>query len=225
MPATCELGPFVGDDHHGLRQIERREGGIDRQGEDAVGKRDLVILEPVALTAEHDGDGFAGGNLRRHQGCRLGRADHGLGLVVRAGGCRDDEGAIGDRLFQAVEQGGTVENAVGAGRHHARLVVRPALPRRYQPKPRQAEIRHGARSGTDILAELRLDQDDDRPGPFLPFLRLIGPGARHGMLRLLRYWASRLRGGQTSITTKNQRTERVASVIPERERSSRAWIP
>ena len=36
-----------------------------------------------------------------------------------------------------------------------------------QPKPRQAEIRHGARRRADILAELRLDQDD-APAPAAP---------------------------------------------------------
>ena len=68
-----QLEPFVGDDHHGLRQIERGEGRIDRQRDDAVGERHLVVLEPVALAAEHEGDGFAGGDARRHLGGRLGR--------------------------------------------------------------------------------------------------------------------------------------------------------
>ena len=54
--AGRQLEPFVGDDHHRLRQIERGEGRIDRQRQDAIGERDLVVLKPVALAAEDDGD-------------------------------------------------------------------------------------------------------------------------------------------------------------------------
>ena len=67
-----------------------------------------------------------------------------------------------------------VENAVSAGRHHHRLVVRPALPRLDQTQPRQTEIRHGARGRADIFAKLRLDQDDDRA----PALRAIAWSCR-----------------------------------------------
>ena len=80
------LEPFVADDHHRLRQIERGEGRIDRQREDAVGARHLVVLQPVALAPEHDGDILAGRHPRRHFGRRLRRPDHGLGLVVVARG-------------------------------------------------------------------------------------------------------------------------------------------
>ena len=58
LAAACELEPFIGDDHHGLRQIERGEGRIDRQRDDAVGERDLVVFEPVALAAEQDARRF-----------------------------------------------------------------------------------------------------------------------------------------------------------------------
>ena len=60
------LEPFVGDDHHRLRQIERGEGRIDRQRDDAVGHADLVVLQPVALAAEHQRHRLAGGNARPH---------------------------------------------------------------------------------------------------------------------------------------------------------------
>ena len=65
--AGRELAPFVADDQHRLRQVERGEGRIDRQRDDAVGKRDLVVLEPVALAPEHHADALAGRDLRRHQ--------------------------------------------------------------------------------------------------------------------------------------------------------------
>ena len=66
--AARELEPFVADDHHRLRQIERGEGRIDRQRDDAVGERDLVVFQPVALAAEHERDVLAGGDPRRHRG-------------------------------------------------------------------------------------------------------------------------------------------------------------
>ena len=90
--------------------------------------------------------------------------------------------AVGDRGFERVVKRGVVEDAVGAGRHHARLVVRPALPRLDQPQPRQAEIGHGAGGGADILAKLRLDQDHDRAGRLDPGLGLVGAGAWHAVL-------------------------------------------
>ena len=163
LRAACELEPFVGDDHHRLRQIERGKGRIDRQRDDAVGERDLVVFQPIALAAEQNGDGLAGGNARRHQRRRLRRPDDGLGLVVRPRRGGEDEAAIGDGGFERVVELGAVEDAAGAGRHHARFVIGPALPRLDQAQPRQAEIRHGAGGGADIFAKLRLDQDR-RPG-------------------------------------------------------------
>ena len=110
------------------------------------------------------------------------RSDDGLGLVVGARGGGKDEAAVGDRGLQRVEKLGFVEDAVGAGRHHARLVVGPDLPRLDDPQPRQAEIRHGAGGRADILAELRLDQDHHRPGRLDPALGLVGAGAWHAVL-------------------------------------------
>ena len=81
---------------------------------------------------------------------------------------------------EAVVKLGGVENAVGAGRHHPRLRVRPGLDRRDEAQPRQAEIGHGARRRADILAELRLDQDDDRSALLRPAFGLVGSGAWHG---------------------------------------------
>ncbi len=110
----------------------------------------------------------------RHLGRRLGRADHRLGLVVGACGGREHEAAIGDRRFDAVEQLGTVEHHVGARGGAAGMDVRPGVARPDEPQPGQAEIRHGARRGADVLAELRLDQHDDRSVDGGPFLGVVG---------------------------------------------------
>ena len=60
LAAGRELEPFVADQQHRLRQVERGEAGIDRKSDDAVGERDLLVLQPVALAAEQDADLAAG---------------------------------------------------------------------------------------------------------------------------------------------------------------------
>ena len=129
--------------------------------------------------AEHDGDVLAGRDARRHFGRRLRRADHLLGLVVIARGRRQDKGAIADGAGQAVINLRAIEHAVGARRHHPRLLVRPALHRLDQPQARQPEIGHGARRRADVLAELRLDQDHDRRRRYAPAFGFVGAGTRH----------------------------------------------
>ncbi len=83
---------------------------------------------------------------------------------------------------QRVVEHGVVEDPAGAGRHDTGLLVWPALPWFDEPQARQAEIRHGARGSADILAELRLDQDDHRSWRRAPALGLVGAGARHAVL-------------------------------------------
>ena len=89
--AALQLEPFVADDHHRLRQIKRGESRIDRQRDDGVGERHLVVFQPVALAAEDDGHVFASGDARRRFRRRRVGADHGLGLVVIARGRRQHE--------------------------------------------------------------------------------------------------------------------------------------
>ena len=47
-----------------------------------------------------------------------------------------------------------------AGRRRVRLVVGPAVARGDQPQIGEPEIGHGARGKADILAELRVDEND-----------------------------------------------------------------
>ena len=86
-----------------------------------------MVFEPVALAPEQDGDVFAGRAMLRHFGRGAAAPTTGLGLVMGARGGGQHEGAVGDGRFKAVVEHRLVENAVGAGRHHQRLVVRPAL--------------------------------------------------------------------------------------------------
>ena len=47
-----ELAPLVGEQQHRLREVERREGGIDGRGHDDVGNGNIGILKPRPLLAE-----------------------------------------------------------------------------------------------------------------------------------------------------------------------------
>ena len=53
--------------------------------------------------------------MRREQGGRLLRAEHRLGLIMRARGRRQNKRAVGDRCLQRVVELGLIENAIGAG--------------------------------------------------------------------------------------------------------------
>ena len=81
---------------------------------------------------------------------------------------------------QIVEQHGVVENAVGARGRALRVNIGPAVARLDEPQTPESEIGHDAGRRADVLAELRLDQDDDRPGGLDPVPGLVGPGTRHG---------------------------------------------
>ncbi len=141
-----------------------------------------AFSRPVALAPEQHRGVLARGHVRRHGGGRLGRPDHRLRLVVGARGRRQHESAVGDRGLDRVVEPGVVENAVGAGGGAPRLQARPAVARVDEAQPRQPEIGHHARGGADVLAELRLDQHDDRAGDLRPVLGPVGSRAGHGIL-------------------------------------------
>ena len=95
---------------------------------------------------------------------RFHRRDHRLGLVMGAGRGGKQQGQVGDRLLDRVEQLGLFQNLVGAGRRPLRGDVRPAVARIDDPQTRKRKIAHRPRGHADILAELRLDEDHNRSG-------------------------------------------------------------
>ena len=97
-------------------------------------------------------------------GRRFHRGDHRLGLVMGAGRGGKQQGQIGDRLLDRVEQLGLFQNLIRAGRRPLRRDVRPAVARIDDPQTRQRKIAHRPRGHADILAELRLDEDHNRSG-------------------------------------------------------------
>ena len=158
-----KLEPFIADQQHRLRQIERGEAGIDREGDDAVGERDLLVLQAIALAAEQYADLAAIAAPARDLARGGFRGDHGLGLIMRPRGGRKQQRAVGDRLLDGIEQLDLVQDVVGAGGRAPGLNVRPAVARIDDSQARQPEIAHRARRHADVLAELRLDQNHDGP--------------------------------------------------------------
>jgi len=174
-----ELEPFISDDRDGLGEIERGEGRIDRKSDDPVRERHLLILEAVALAPEQHRDVLATGETGREQsGCRIG-GDHRLGLVVGARRGRDDERAVGYRRIERFVELRVFQDAIGAGGGAPSLHVGPAVARLDQAQPAEAKISHHARGCTNIFAQLRLDQHDDRARHLYPVLGLVGSGAGH----------------------------------------------
>ncbi len=159
-----KLEPFVADQKHRLRQIERGKTGIDRKGDDPVRQRDLLVLQAVTLPAEQDADRGPLGDLACHLARGGLRGHHRLRLIVGAGGGGKQQRAIGDRLRDRLEQLRMIENMIRAGSGAAGVDVRPAVARIDDSKPGEAEIPHRARRHADVLAKLRLDQNHDGTG-------------------------------------------------------------
>ena len=69
-------------------------------------------------------------------------------------------GKVGNRRGDVGVKPRLIEHPIGAARGSDRLVRGPAVARPHQPKIIETAIQHGARGGADILAELRLHQND-----------------------------------------------------------------
>ena len=151
------LGPFVGDDHHRLREVERPELGIDRHRHDRAGERHVVGVEPRPLRPEQDRRPFRRAPHRRRR--LLGR-HHGLGHSALAHGGGIDVRAVRHRVGDAAEYPRLRQHDVRPARRRPRVRVGPAVARGDEPKLAQPEIEHRARGLADILAQLRADQDD-----------------------------------------------------------------
>ncbi len=175
------LHPFVGDEQHRLGQVERGVGGVDGEGDDGVGQRHLVVVEPRALRPEQDrvrlagaGGGLPHGTVRRL---------HPLVLPALARRRGPHELAVGHRRLQGVEHGCGVEQVQrtgggGLGRLTVRADPRPTAPRCHETEVRQAEVGHGARAHADVHGELRA-HEDDRGTTGTIGLGAVGAGARH----------------------------------------------
>ena len=174
-----ELEPFIAHQQHRLRQIERGKTRVDRKGDDAVGERDLVVLQPGALPAEHDAGSSAASDMGGHFPRRALRRHHGFGLVMRAGGGGKQQIEVGHRRRNRIEQLGAVEDVIGAGGGALGGDVGPAVARLDDPQARECKIAHGARRHADVLAELRLDQNHNGAFEVVAGLGLVGARSGH----------------------------------------------
>ena len=81
------------------------------------------------------------------------------------------------------EDGTVIEREVfkapGAGGRALRAAIGPAVARIDDAQAREREIAHGARRHADILAKLRLNQNDDGPGQIEAGLGLVGARTGH----------------------------------------------
>ena len=150
--------PFVGEEDHGLGEVERPERGVDGDRDDRIGKRHVLGFEPGSLRSEQDRAALFGpGNPVRH----FLRPQHGHDEVAPPDRRGKDLVAVGDGGLDRVVQLRAFENDVGAARGRAGLGIGPAVARGNQPHLGQPEIEHGARRFADVLAELRPNEDDD----------------------------------------------------------------
>jgi len=88
------------------------------------------------------------------------RPQYGLGLVMGTGRGGEQQVEVGHSVRHRVEQFDMVDDVVGASGGTLGGDIGPAVARVDQTQPRQREIAHGACGHADILAKLRLHQDD-----------------------------------------------------------------
>ena len=81
-----------------------------------------------------------------------------------AGGGREQQRAVGNRLLHRIEQLDVLEDVIGARGGALRADIRPTIARFDNTQPAQGEIAHRSRGHADILPELRLDENDDGSG-------------------------------------------------------------
>ena len=98
-----------------------------------------------------------------HFGRRLARRHFAPNHAAVARGRSVDMDEIGDRRRDRWVEPRAVEHRVGAARCRRRPFRGPPVARPNQAQIAERAIQHRPRRGTDILAELRLDEDDRRP--------------------------------------------------------------
>jgi hypothetical protein len=152
--------PFVSHEEDALREVERGEGGVDRDGDDGVRPRDVVVLEARALGAEEDGDTASGRDPGLSLAHRLlGRQD-GLGKIAVAGSGGQNPGRVGHGLGRGLEEARRVEEAACSARHRDGARVRPAVAGGHDAHAVEPEVPHPPGGRADVLAHLRAHEDE-----------------------------------------------------------------
>jgi len=151
--------PFICREQHRLTEINGGKMGSGNR-DDAIAQRDFIIVEPGTLVAEQDADFLAAcrGHAQSPGGFR--RREHVFGDAALARGGRINNVQIGHCLAQSGEHAGFLDDIRRARRHRHRLGIRPAVARVDEPQIGKPKIRHCARRGADVLAKLRVREDD-----------------------------------------------------------------
>ena len=95
------LHPLIADEQHGLSEIERGIGRIDRKGDDLVGQRHFVIVEAGAFRAEQKPRFSPAATRVAASVIAASARQYRLQLAALPRRRREDAVEIGDRLFEA----------------------------------------------------------------------------------------------------------------------------
>ena len=164
---------FIRHQQNALSEIQRRKGGVHRDGDDGVGADDVVILQACAFAAEEEADLFApSGPRQRVLRGGFGR-HHQLGHLSRARGGRINVIEIRHRLRRRRIDARLVQHPSGAGGERDRPGVGPAVTRIHHPHPTMPEIPHRPRGGADVFPHLGFDQNECRIGHAFSAQRLV----------------------------------------------------
>src|SRR6266851_8010677 len=98
-------------------------------------------------------------------------------MGARGGG--EQERAVGDRLSNSIEQLDLIQNMIGAGGRAPGMHIGPAIARIDDAQARQPKVAHRTRGHADVLAELRLDQNDNGAGESDARFGLVGARSGH----------------------------------------------
>ncbi len=151
--------PFIGEQDYRLGEVETSKLGVDRDGDDGAGMRDVLGLEPRPLGSEQDR------TAARHRvdfGRHFRWIDDRQEEFPAAHRRGKDRGAIGNGVGHRREYFGVGQNRIRSACRRAGLGIGPAIARGDEAKLGQPEIEHCPRGFADILTELRADEDDDR---------------------------------------------------------------
>ena len=126
--------PFVGHQQHGLSDVERGEGRVDRRHHDHICQRDFLVAQTEPLAAEQDSYLLPRVNSRPHvKACLLG-SDHGLHHIARARGRGVEVVKVTDGVRAGFEHPRPVDDSIGARSRLAGGFTGPSVTRFHDPQ-------------------------------------------------------------------------------------------
>ena len=156
---------FVGEKHHGLREVQGWMLGGLRDADDVVAETQFGIGKAGFFATEHDSDPVFVGKLGDFRGGLSGFDDLGeLGAAFAVGGADEPVEAVGG-FFPSGHVAGVLQQIAGAVPEHDRLHVRLEIFRAVEDdEVREAHRFHGAGGGADVARDGGFDEDDGDVG-------------------------------------------------------------